>query len=66
MIFVSFSIEKNIIPCSYQAPFAPPNLLHTTKSNVYLPNSLAAVVRELVICKFLTFHVPKFLSLSIA
>ena len=29
MIFVSFSIKKVIIPCSYSAPFVPPNFLHT-------------------------------------
>ena len=29
MIFISFSIEKIIIPCSYCALFVPPNLLHT-------------------------------------
>ena len=26
MMFVSFSIEKIKIPCSYHAPFVPPNL----------------------------------------
>ena len=29
MIFISFLIEKNIILCSYIAPFIPPNLLYT-------------------------------------
>jgi len=29
MIFISFSIETNIIPRSYSAPFVPPNLLYT-------------------------------------
>jgi len=29
MIFISISLEKNIIPCSYSATFAPPNLLYT-------------------------------------
>ena len=29
MIVVSSSIEKNIIPRSYRAPFAPTNLLYT-------------------------------------
>ena len=29
MIFISFSIEKIIILCSYHAPFVPPNLWHT-------------------------------------
>ena len=29
MIFISFSVEKIIIPCSYSAHFVPPNLLNT-------------------------------------
>jgi hypothetical protein len=29
MTFISFSIEKSIIPCSYCASFVPPNLLYT-------------------------------------
>jgi len=29
MSFVSFSIEKNVIPCSYRAPFVLANLLYT-------------------------------------
>jgi len=28
MIFISFPVEKIIIPCSYWAPFVPPDLLH--------------------------------------
>jgi len=27
MIFVSFSTEQITIPCSYHAPFVPPNLV---------------------------------------
>ena len=29
MVLVSFSTEKIIIPCSYCAPFVPPNLKYT-------------------------------------
>ena len=29
MIFISFPLEEIIIPCSYCAPFVPPDLLHT-------------------------------------
>jgi hypothetical protein len=29
MIFISFSIEKIIIPCIYRALFVPRNLLYT-------------------------------------
>ena len=34
MIFFSFSIEKNTIPCSKTVPFAPPNFCTSTKSNL--------------------------------
>jgi len=46
MIFVSFSTEKNIIPCSYRDPLSHPISCTPTKSNLYLANSLAAVVNE--------------------
>ena len=62
MIFISFSIEKIIIPCSYCAPFVPPNFL--CKSNLYLANSLAAVVREPAFYRLLKFQVPSVISLS--
>ena len=29
MIFISFPLEKIMIPSSYCAPFVPPDLLHT-------------------------------------
>ena len=58
MIFVSFYIKKNIIPCSYCAPFVPPNLGHTHNSNLYLAKSLAAAVTEPAPYRFLTFQVP--------
>ena len=51
MIFISFSIEKNIIPCSYGDAFVPPNLLLTI--------SLTAIVSETALYRLLTFHVPK-------
>ena len=63
MIFISFSIEKIIVPCSYCAPSVPPNLLHTTKPNLYLANSLASAVSEPALYRLLTFHVPKKMSL---
>jgi len=63
MIFISFSIEKIIVPCSYCVPFVPPNLLHPTKSNLYLANSLAAAVSEASLYRPLTFHVPNKMSL---
>jgi hypothetical protein len=47
MIFISFPVEEIIIPCSYRAPFVPSDLLHPpTTSNLYLPNSLAAALKD--------------------
>ena len=57
MIFVSFSIEKTIIPHTYLALFVPTNLPIPTKSNLYLANSLAAAVSEPALYRLLTFHV---------
>ena len=63
MIFVSFSIEKHITPCSYRAPFVPPNLLYTHKSNSHLANSLATAVSEPALYRLLTFQVPNIIHL---
>jgi hypothetical protein len=63
MIFISFSIEKIIVPCPYCVPFVPPNLLHPTKSNLYLANFLATAVSEPALYRLLTFHVPTRMSL---
>jgi hypothetical protein len=63
MIFISFRIVKIIVSCSYCALFVPPNLLHPTKSNLYLANFLAAAVSELALYRLLTFHVPNRISL---
>jgi hypothetical protein len=60
MIVDSFSIGKNIIPCSYRASSVPPNFLTPTKCHLYLANSLAAVVREPALYRLLTFQVPSF------
>jgi len=60
MIFVSFSIEKNSLLT------VPPvsHLTHTsTKSNLYLANSLATVINESDIHRLLTVHVPNLMSL---
>ena len=64
MIFISFSIEKIIIPCSYCVP--PLSHLTSctpTKSNLYLANSLAAAVSERAPHRLLTFQVPNLVSL---
>jgi hypothetical protein len=47
MIFLSFSTETNIIPCSYRDPLSHPISCTPNKSNLYLANSVAAVVNEL-------------------
>jgi len=60
--FCFCSIEKIIIPCSYPAPFVPPNLLHT-HYNLYLANSLADAVSEPALYRLLTFQVPNLMSL---
>ena len=36
MIFVSFSIENIVIPCSYHAPIVPPNLLQHPLNLIYI------------------------------
>ena len=64
MIFISLTIEKITVPCSYCAPFVPPNLLHThTKYNLYLANSLAVALSKPALYRFLTFHVPSKMSI---
>jgi hypothetical protein len=66
MIFVSLSLEKFIIPCSYYAPFVPPHFLRTpNKSNLYLVNSLAAAVSEPALFRHLTFHVWNLMSIFV-
>ena len=62
MIFVSFSIEKIIIPHSYCAPLSHLTSCTPTKSNLYLANSLAAV-SEPALYRLLTFHTPNLMSL---
>jgi hypothetical protein len=63
MIFVSFSTEKNIIPCSYCAPLFHLTSFAPTKSNLYLANSLASVVGEPDLYRLLTFYVLNLMSL---
>ena len=36
MIFISFPVEKIIIPCSYWAPFVPPDLLRDIYIYIYM------------------------------
>jgi hypothetical protein len=62
MIFISYSIEKIIILFSYCFPFVPPNL-HTTKSNLYLPNFLAAAISEPALYRLQAFQVPNLMTL---
>ena len=55
--------KKYYSPLLLLCPLVPPNLLHPTKSNLYLANSLTAAVSEPVIYRLLTFHVPNKMSL---
>ena len=64
MIFVSFSVEKITIPCSYCSPLSHLTSCTPTKSNIYLANSLAATaVCEPALHRLLTFQVPNLMSL---
>jgi len=63
MIFLSFLIEKIIIPCSYYAPFSHLAPCTHTKSNLYIANSLAAAVIQRALCRLLTFHVQNIMSI---
>jgi hypothetical protein len=63
MIILPFAIEKSILPGSYSFFFVPPNFLYTTKSNLYLANSLATVISDPDLYRLLTFHVQKLISL---
>ena len=65
MIFVSIAVEILIFPRSYCAFFVPPNLLHPTKSGLYLASTLATAISNKALYKLLTFHVNTRVSLSI-
>jgi len=62
MIFVSFSTEINTIPCSYREPLSHPISCAPNKSNLYISNSLAAVVNETDLYRP-TYEIPIFMSL---
>ena len=63
MIFLPFSIAKNIIPCSYRAPFPHLTSCTPTNSNLYLANSLATVVSEPDLYRLNTVNLPNLMSL---
>ena len=63
MIFISFPIEKTIIPCFTVPSFSHLTSCTPTKSNLYLANSLAAAIRDTVLYRLLTFQVPNNMSL---
>ena len=63
IIFISFSKEKIIIPCSYLPPLSQLTSCTPSKSNLYLANSLAAAVREPALSRLLTFQVLNLISL---
>jgi hypothetical protein len=63
MIFVSFSIEKSVFPCSYVLSLSHLTLCTPTKSDLHLAYSLAAGVSEPNLYRLLTFQVPNLMSL---
>ena len=63
MIFISFYIQKVIVPSSYGAPFSHLTSCTPTMSNLYLANSLAAAVSEPAVYSLLKFHVPNKMTL---
>jgi hypothetical protein len=58
-----FPQEKIQSPAYTVPPISHLTSCTPTKSNLYLANSLATVVRELDLYRFLTFHVPNLASL---
>jgi hypothetical protein len=66
MISASFLTEKCVILCSYNASHVPPNFTYPfrcTKSNLYLTNFMATLVRDPDLYRLLMFNVPNFTSL---
>jgi hypothetical protein len=47
MLLISFCIEKRIILCPLSSTFLPSRIMYT-HYNLYVPNSLAAVVSQRV------------------
>jgi hypothetical protein len=58
MIFVSFSIEKNLTPALTEPLLSHLTSCTPTKSNLFLANSLATAVRELDLHRLLSFRLP--------
>jgi len=63
VIFISFSIEKIIVPALTVSPLSHLTSWTPTKSNFYLANSLVTALSEPALYRLLTFHVPKTMSL---
>jgi len=63
MIFISFSIQKNYNPLLLLPPLSHLTSCTSTKSNLYLANSLAAAVSEPALYRLLTFQVLNLMSL---
>jgi hypothetical protein len=63
MIFISFPIDKTIIPCFYCASLSQLTYCTPTKSNLYLANFLAAAVSEPALYRLVMFKVPNLMSL---
>ena len=57
-IFISFPIERIIIPCSYCASFSHLTFYTSTNSNLYLNYSFAAALRDPALYTTLILEVP--------
>ena len=55
--------RKKYNPCSYSPPLSHLTSCTPSKSNLYLANSVAAVVNEPALYRLLTFYVPNLISL---
>jgi len=62
MIFVSFFVEKIIIPSPYRALVVPPKSRINGKSKLHYTNSLSVAVSEPAVYRLITFHVPNLIS----
>jgi len=63
MIFVSFSIEDNIIPCSYRSPLSYLNSCIPSKYNIYIANSQATVESDSALYGPLIYQLPNLMSI---
>jgi hypothetical protein len=63
MILIPISIEKCVFSCRFGATALTSDLLHSTKSILYLASSFETVIRESALYKLVTFHNPNLISI---